>query len=93
MTRKTITPGPHEPPKHDAAYKSMFGNWGMVEQLLRGLFGDLARGLDLSVLRRLPADFVMTSGLLRRAGDRLWRVDFHDPLSDSPDILLEFQST
>ena len=54
MTRKTIIPGPHEPPKHDAAYKSMFGNWGMVEQLLRGLFGDLARGLDLSTLPETP---------------------------------------
>ena len=93
MTRKTTTPGPHEPPKHDAAYKSMFGNWGMVEQLLRGLFGDLARGLDLSALRRLPADFVITSGLLRRAADRLWRVDFHDPQLAPLIILLEFQST
>ena len=93
MTRKTTTPEPHEPPKHDAAYKSMFGNWGMVEQLLRGLFGDLARELDLSALRRLPADFVITSGLLRRAADRLWRVDFHDPPLAPLIILLEFQST
>ena len=85
MARKTTAPEPHAPPKHDAGYKSMFGDWRMVEQLLRGLFGDLARELDLSTLRRLPADFVMTSGLLRRAGDRLWRVDFHDPQLDSPD--------
>ena len=35
----------------------------------------------------------MTSGLLRRAGDRLWRVDFHDPLLAPLIILLEFQST
>ena len=68
MTRKTTAPKPHEPPKHDAGYKSMFVNSGMVEQLLRGLFGDLARELDLSTLRRLPADFVMARGLLRRAG-------------------------
>ena len=93
MTRKTTAPKPHEPPKHDAGYKSMFGNSGMVEQLLRGLFGDLARELDLSTLRRLPADFVMTSGLLRRAGDRLWRVNFRDPLLSPLIILLEFQST
>ena len=93
MTRETTTPGPHEPPKHDAGYKSMFADWRMVEQVLCGLFSDLARELDLSTLRRLPADFVMASGLLRRAGDRLWRVDFHDPQWAPLFVLLEFQST
>ena len=93
MTRKTTAPEPHEPPKHDAGYKSMFGNWGMVEQLLLGLFGDLARELDLSTLRRLPADFVMARGFLRCAADRLWRVDFRDPQLSPLIILLEFQST
>ena len=98
MTRETTAPEPHEPPKHDAGYKSMFGSWRMVEQLLRGLFGDLARGLDLSTLRRLPADFVMASGLLRRAGDRLWRVDFqawNDPAAGArpvPKSLLDYES-
>ena len=37
--------------------------------------------------------FVMTRGLLRRAGDRLWRVDFRDPLLSPLIILLEGQST
>ena len=93
MTRKTTAPEPHEPPKHDAGYKSMFADWRMVEQVLCGLFSDLARGLNFSTLRRLPADFVMASGLLRRAGDRLWRVDFHDPQWAPLFVLLEFQST
>ena len=36
---------------------------------------------------------MLTSGLLRRAADRLWRVDFRDPLLSPLIILLEFQST
>ena len=36
---------------------------------------------------------MITSGLLRRAADRLWRVDFHDPQWNPLFILLEFQST
>ena len=36
---------------------------------------------------------MITSGLLRRAADRLWRVDFHDPPLAPLIILLEFQST
>ena len=36
---------------------------------------------------------MIRSGLLRRAADRLWRVDFHDPLLAPLIILLEFQST
>ena len=67
---------PHEPPKHDAAYKSMFGNWGIGTAPARSL-----RHSASSISRRAetPGDFVVTSGLLRRAADRLWRVDFHDP--------------
>ena len=62
----------------DAAYKDLFSYPRMVEDLLRGF---AAKGwsdaLDLSTLRKLPAEFV-SEGLRRRQGDGPWRVRFRE---------------
>ena len=66
-------------PKHDPGQKRLFSHRRMVADLLRLLPEGLAGGLDLSTLRRLPAEHV-GDALRSRRSDMPWRIDF--PLHD-----------
>ena len=79
-------------PKHDASYKSFFASRRTVEDTLRGIFGNLAPGLDFSTLKRLPASFV-TEHLGQRHADMLWRIQVAEGAWLYLLVLLEFQST
>ncbi len=79
-------------PTHDAAYKQLFSQPRMVQDLLEGF---AARGwsdaLDLESLTALPASYV-GHDLRQRHGDLVWRVRFHDDRWLYLVLLLEFQS-
>jgi len=94
-------------PKHDAAYKSLFGRRRTVEDTLRVLHAatgtgdagkargrelDLGRRLDFAALERMPASFV-TEHLGRRHADMLWRIRTVDETWLHLLVLFEFQST
>lgn len=79
-------------PKHDAAYKSFFGEKRTVADTLRALVRDAARHLDLATLERLPSSFV-TEHLDQRHADMLWRVRAAGNGWVYLLVLLEFQST
>lgn len=80
-------------PRHDAAYKRLFSQPRMVQDLLKGF---AARGwsdsLDLDTLTALPASYV-THDLRQRHSDLVWRVRFRDERWLYLVLLLEFQST
>ncbi len=62
-------------PKHDPGQKRLFSHWRMVADLLRLLPEGLTGDLDLSTLRRLPAEHV-GDALRSRRSDMPWRIDF-----------------
>ena len=61
-------------PKHDSGQRRLFSHPRMVADLLRLLPENLARGLDLGTLRRLPAEHV-GKALHSRRSDMPWRID------------------
>ena len=65
-------------PKHDRSQKRLFSHRRMVADLLRLLPADLTGGLDLSTLRRLPAEHV-GDALRSRRSDMPWRIDLLPP--------------
>ena len=77
---------------HDPAYKRLFSQSHMVQDLLRGF---VARGwsdaLDFSTLRPVPASFV-SDRLRERHGDLVWQVRFRGDWLYLM-VLLEFQSS
>ena len=77
---------------HDPAYKRLFSQSHMVQDLLRGF---VARGwsdaLDFSTLRAVPASFV-SDRLRERHGDIVWQVHFRGEWLYLM-LLLEFQSS
>ena len=77
---------------HDAAYKQLFSQPRMVQDLLEGF---AARGwsdaLDLDSPTALPASYV-GHDLRQRHGDLFWRVRFRDDRWLYLVLLLEFQS-
>ena len=77
---------------HDPAYKRLFSQSHMVQDLLRGF---VARGwsdaLDFSTLRPVPASFV-SDRLRERHGDLVWQVRFRGEWLYLM-LLLEFQSS
>ena len=77
---------------HDAAWKRLFGLPVLIEHLLKGFASSVARRLDFSTLRQLPANSV-DADARQRHGDAAWRVDFADGSGRSLVLLLEFQST
>ena len=77
---------------HDAAWKRLFGLPILIEHLLEGFASPVARRLDFSTLRQLPANSV-DADARQRHGDASWRVDFDDGSGRSLLLLLEFQST
>ncbi len=64
--------------KHDPGLKRLFSHRRMVADLLRLLPEGLTEGLDLSTLRRLPAEHV-GEALRSRRSDMPWRIDFVSP--------------
>ena len=77
---------------HDAAWKRLFGLPILIEHLLKGFASPVARRLDFSTVRQLPANSV-DADARQRHGDAAWRVDFDDGSGRSLLLLLEFQST
>ncbi|MEI2417572.1 Rpn family recombination-promoting nuclease/putative transposase [Orrella sp. JC864] len=78
-------------PRHDHAYRNLFGHPSMVADLLRGVIRqDWIAQLDLSTLERVNGEHV--AGLhQRRSSDMVWRVKECDKHGYAY-LLLEFQS-
>ena len=77
---------------HDPAYKRLFSQPRMVQDLMRGFVApDWSDALDFSTLKPVPASFV-SHRLRQRHGDLVWQVRFHDDWLYLL-LLLEFQST
>ena len=77
---------------HDAAYKHLFTQPRMVQDLLEGFAArDWSDALDLDSLAALPASYV-GHDLRQRHGDLVWRVRFRDDRWLYLVVLLEFQS-
>ena len=85
-------------PKHDCSQKRLFSHRRMAADLLHLLPADLTGGLDLSTLRRLPAEHV-GDALRSRRSDMPWRIDLLPPAGRAAEhpgtclLLAEFQST
>ena len=78
--------------RHDAAYKQLFSQPRMVQDLLDGFAArDWSEGLDLDSLTPLPASYA-GHDLRQRHGDLVWRVRFRDERWLYLVLLLEFQS-
>jgi len=76
---------------HDETYKKLFAFSRMVEDLLRGFVAGLrVDDIDLSTLRKLPAEYV-SDDLLKRHGDAVWQVRLRGHWLYLV-VLLEFQS-
>ena len=79
-------------PTHDAAYKHLFTQPRMVQDLLEGFAArDWSHTLDLDSVTALPASYV-SHELQQRHGDLVWRVRFRDDRWLYLVLLLEFQS-
>ena len=79
-------------PTHDAAYKHLFAQPRMVQDLLKGFAArDWSGTLNLESLTALPASYV-GHDLRQRHGDLVWRVRFRDEQWLYLVLLLEFQS-
>ena len=79
-------------PTHDAAYKHLFAQPRMVQDLLDGFAArSWSEALDLDSLTALPASYV-GHDLRQRHGDLVWRVRFRDDRWLYLVLLLEFQS-
>ena len=77
---------------HDAAYKHLFTQPRMVQDLLEGFAArDWSDTLDLDSVTALPASYV-SHDLQQRHGDLVWRVRFRDDRWLYLVLLLEFQS-
>ena len=76
---------------YDAAWKRLFGLPVLIESLLRGFASPVAKRLDFSTLRQLPADSV-DADARQLHGDAAWCVDYRDGSGRSLVLLLEFQS-
>jgi hypothetical protein len=83
---------------HDALWHRLFGQPGVLAQLLRSFLGgsagaeiDLA-DLDLEGMHRLNAKFHAETGP-RREGDMIWCIPRRDGTDTYWVLLLEFQST
>ena len=77
---------------HDPAYKRLFSQPRMVQDLMRGFVApDWSDALDFSTLKPVPASFV-SHRLRQRHGDLVWQVRFRDDWLYLL-LLLEFQST
>lgn len=77
---------------HDPAYKRLFSQPHMVQDLMRGFVApDWSDELDFSTLKPVPASFV-SHRLRQRHGDLVWQVRFRDDWLYLL-LLLEFQST
>jgi predicted transposase YdaD len=93
----TRTEGPSDRlPRYDRAYKRLFTQPELVEELLRGfLREDWAAGLDFSTLEPVSGSFV-GRGLEERHGDLIWRLRWRDGEEERwfyLYVLLEFQSS
>ena len=78
---------------NDPAYKQMFSQPRMVQDLLDGFAArGWSRALDFASLTPLPASFV-SEDLRQRHGDLVWRVRFRDERWLYLVLLLEFQAT
>jgi predicted transposase YdaD len=82
--------------RYDRAYKKLFAQPEMVEELLRGfLREDWAAGLDFSTLEPVNGSFV-GRGLEERHGDLIWRLRWRGGKKERwfyVYVLLELQST
>jgi predicted transposase YdaD len=93
----TRTEGPSDRiPRYDRAYKRLFTQPELVEELLRGfLREDWAAGLDFSTLEPVGGSFV-GRGLEERHGDLIWRLRWRDGGEERwfyLYVFLEFQSS
>ena len=78
---------------HDAAYKDLFSQPRMVEDLLRGFAApEWCDEIDFSTLEKLPAEYV-SDDLRQRRSDVVWRVQSHNKTWLYLLVMLEFQST
>jgi hypothetical protein len=78
---------------HDSVYHKIFGDPGMVAQLLREFLAEpWLDDLDLDRMERLNAKFHSETGE-RREGDMIWRIPRHGGGDTYLMLLLEFQST
>ncbi len=63
---------------HDERYKTLFASPQMVEDLVRGFaVREQANALDFSTLRKVPAEYISDTRLIRR-GDVVWQMRFRD---------------
>lgn len=77
---------------HDRSYRLLFSEPRLVEELIRGFFGQAWVGrLDFSTLERVNASYV-AKDLRRREGDMVWKLRFPDGRPVYIYLLLEFQS-
>ena len=75
---------------HDERYKTLFAFPRMVEDLVRGFAArEQADALDFSTLRKVPAEYISDTRLIRR-GDAVWQLRFRDGRRLL--LMLEFQS-
>ena len=78
---------------HDSVYHKIFGDPGMVLQLLRDFLAEpWLDDLDLDRMERLNAKFHAETGE-RREGDMIWRIPRRGGGDTYLMLLLEFQST
>ncbi len=64
-----------ENPRHDAAYKAVFGQREPMADFLRMMDADWTDELDLETLERLPSEHVLEN-LGKLVGDLAWRVRY-----------------
>jgi hypothetical protein len=78
--------------KHDRSYRRLFAKPRLIEELVRGFFGqDWIERLDFSTLERVNASFV-SEDQKSREGDMIWKIRFRDGRPLYVYLLLEFQS-
>ena len=78
--------------KHDRSYRLLFAKPRLIEELVRGFFGqDWIERLDFSTLERVNASFV-SEDQKSREGDMIWKLRFRDGRPLYVYLLLEFQS-
>ena len=74
---------------HDERYKTLFAFPRMVEDLVRGFASrEQADALDFSTLRKIPAEYISDTRLIRR-GDAVLQMRFRDGRHLL--LMLEFQ--
>lgn len=79
--------------QHDRSYRRLFSHPRLVEELIRGFFGqEWVEHLDFTTLERVNASFV-TKNLRAREGDMIWKLRTREGRKIYVYLLLELQSS